>query len=684
MLPLNIQNNLDKILKSSLVIDIECSSYYQDGREIDIKRDFDNYILNAQVKWVGAFSFKNNKSYYINAITHRYQIAQLLKEHDVIVSFNGTDFDWPIIVNNNLVEPWKKYLQVDLMQVLGTSNQMNRDGYKFKNRAQLMGIQLKNNSLRHMAEAFGLETQKGEIDFRIFQKNEWSEEETNEILKYLSADVLATKELFNKTWFYWLSFAELLDEKFVYDLSWIRSSIASVTYKAACRVLNVEPTYAEGVGKKQEIGGNVYLPKYEEACNVWHVDVGSEYPHCITMLNLCSEIKKEDIDKYENVFHGNDIFKLRGYYNISEWHPLCKYIAEKLKERIHLKETDPTHPMVYTLKILLNGLYGSMASPLFEKIHTENIGNDTCLGGQAVQNLIKETMEQFGFEHIGGDTDAGDFIAMRPEYDNKEYVQNCLGQIVKVIKDNVPFPVDTFNIAIEKKYIYVLFPFSDQEVVDDKIREQLNKKLITGYIEKEINKKKCVVEESTGNVVKIGRSWVKARKAKKKHYLYIYEDKDELKVKLVGVPLIKDTATKLGNQIFKEVLEPLILKNKRAKFPKEFIDKIIDDYLKKDGVIESLATEYRVQKFEGYKNPNQIQAQISKEYFGGEAGVIRLIKNTKVGKVGKGMLYCSIQEAKEANLTAKEIDLERINNELEMFIASESLDKNSSKPIEIK
>jgi hypothetical protein len=228
----------------------------------------------------------------------------------------------------------------------------------------------------------------------------------------------------------------------------------------------------------------------------------------------------------------------------------------------------------------------------------------------------------------------------------------------------MPFPTDNFTIKIEEYFDYLLSPFSDQEVVDDGIREQLKDGLITGYIEKIINKKKCIVEESTGNVVKVGRSWVKTRKGRKKNYLFIANDK----VELVGLPLKKDNATPLGMQIFKEVLEPLILKNKRAKFPKEFIDNTINAYLKKDGVIESLATEYKVQKFEGYKNPNQIQAQISKEYFGGEAGVIRLIKNSKVGRVGKGMLYCSISEAKEANLTAKEIDLERINNELEMFI----------------
>ncbi|MFA5048554.1 MAG: Dam family site-specific DNA-(adenine-N6)-methyltransferase [Patescibacteria group bacterium] len=681
MLPLSIQSKLNQIKSSCLVLDIECSSHYSNGQEIDIKRDFDNYVQYAQVKWVGAFSFKNNKSYYLNAITHRNQIVQLLKEHDVIVSFNGEDFDWPIIVNNGLSEMGKRYLQVDLMQILGTSNQKNRGGYKFKNKANLMEIKLKNNSLRCMAEAFGLETQKGDIDFHLFQKNEWTEEETNEIFKYLSADVLATKELFLKAWVYWLPFAELLDEKFVYDLSWLRSSVASLAYKALCRVLETEPTYSDKSSGAEEMGGFVLLPKQEESWGVWYVDYTSLYPNIFSCFNLTSEsyledicneigcsIEEFDINKQDTYWHGNDLFEVKGYYNKKEWHILAKWIAEKLEERINLKKSDPENSKIYTLKIILNTIYGIIRAIIFEKVYRKNAGYDCCWIGQQINKFTREMLEQFGFDILQSDTDGFMIKARDEKNNNKEYVQSCLNQIIEILKEYMLFPTDNFTIKIEEYFDYLLSPFSDQEVVDDEIREQLNKGLITGYIEKEINKKKCIVEEATGNVVKIGRSWVKARKGRKKNYLYIYEDKKESKVKLVGLPLIKDTATPLGMQIFKEVLEPLILKNKRAKFPKEFIDQTINDYLKKDGVIESLATEYKVQKFEGYKNPSQIQAQVSKEYFGGEAGVIRLIKNSKIGRVGKGMLYASIEEAKKANLTAKEIDLEKVNNELEPFI----------------
>lgn len=643
MLPQSIQTNLNQIKSRSLILDIETSSHYPDGREINIRTSFDDYVFYSKVKWFGCYSYKNNQQYYLNAITQSREILNLLNTHDVIVGFNSMEFDFPILVNNGLTNTEKRYTQVDLMQIMGTMSQKNKMGYALKGKGELMGYKFKNNSLKCMAETMKLEHQKGDIDYKVFHKNNWTEEETKEIKKYLYNDVMISKQIFDKLWWYWLPFAELLSEKFIYDLSWIRSSIASLTYKAACKVLDVEPTYAEKKLVTEEMGGNVLVPKYEEANDVWYIDFASLYPHIFSMFNLPAEINEENKSDYEKVWHGNKIFQVKGYYNISKHHILSKYIAEKLKERIELQRKDPTSSMIYTLKILLNGLYGCFRSPIFEKIHTSNCGWDCCWLGQQIQDFTKEMMESFGFETIYGDTDSLLFIIQDKSNNNKEYVQECLNQIIEIIKDNVPFPVDTFNIKIEHYLDYIMFPFSDQPVID----------------------------EVTGENKKIKNRLVRERKGKKKNYAYIYQEDNETKVKLVGLPLIKDNATPLGIQIYNEVLEKEIIKNKRAKFTKEYIDNIINDYLKRKEVIESLAVEYKVNKADSYKTPNQIQAQISKAYFAGESGTIRLIKNNKVGKVGKGTLYCTIEEAYENKLTSNEFDLEKIYNELDPFIIYE-------------
>jgi len=666
--PTNIQTQLNFIKQSALVIDLETSSHYPNGQSINIRTNFDDYIANARVKWFGAYSFKHNKEYYLEAYKHPVEISSLLAEHGVIIGFNSEDFDCPILVNNGFIEPNRRFLQVDMMQILGTSTQKNKQGFKFKNRGELMNYKFKKNSLRHMAEVMQLPIQKGDIDYKIFHKDTWTNEEKVEIIKYLKSDVMATKIMFDKTWDYWLPFAELLDEKFIYDLSWIRSSIASLTYKAACKVIGVEPTYSEKIGKVEEMGGNVILPPYEELNNVWYVDYASLYPHMFSMFNLFAEVNKEDVNNYKKVWHGNNLFEAKGYYDISNWHLLSKYVSEKLVERIDLKKNDPTNPMTYCLKILLNSLYGVSRSSIFEQVGSENCGWDCCYLGKQIQQFTIEMFNDFGFETVAGDTDSIFIKAVDEKHNNREYVQQCLDEIVEIIKDNVPFPVNTFDIKIEHYLEYIMWPRSNQELIKEKIRKQINDKIIDGFKEETINKKKAIIQLSTGQVVKYGRSWVKERKGKKKNYFYLYEEDGQLKHKIVGLPIKKDNATPLSMMIFENELLADIYKRKNAKFPKEYIDNLIKEYLKRKDVLLSLAREYRVQRADSYKLDSQIHAQISKEYFNGDEGVISLIKNDKIGNVGKGCKYCTIDEAVSNNLSIDDIDLEKTYNELEPFI----------------
>ena len=526
MLDKSILANLEQVKKNVLVFDLETSSHYPDGREVNIRSDFESYIKFAKMKWFGAYSYLHDKEYFYTT-NQSQEIMQLLAEHNTLCGFNNEEFDFPILVNNGFIDVDKKYLQIDCKTILGTANFKNKQGYANKNRALLMDIKLKDNHLRTMAASFNLDFLKGNIDYAIFHKSTWTVEEEKEIIKYLRSDVMATKQLFDKLWAYWLPFAELLEVKEIYNLSWIRSSIASLTYKAACKVLAVEATYADKGEEDttEQMGGNVYLPKYEELKGVWYVDVGSLYPHMICQANLTAEVNPDNVSSKRKVWHGNEVFQVKGYYDIETWHPLAKYIASKLKERITLKETDPKNPFIYTLKIFLNGLYGVMRSPIFEKVHTPNIGWDVCWLGQQVQALMKEMLEQFGFQVVMGDTDSCFFIAKEGTDNSRAYVQECLIQIAEIIKDNFPYPVDTFKIGIEHYLEYLMVPFSEEPIVGE-----------------------------DGKNVKEKNRLVLQRIGKKKNYLFIYKDKDETKVKLVGLPIIKDNATALGIKIFEEVL----------------------------------------------------------------------------------------------------------------------------------
>jgi DNA polymerase elongation subunit (family B) len=504
----------------------------------------------------------------------------------------------------------------------------------------LMGYKFKKNSLKCIAETMNLETQKGDIDYKIFHKTSWTPEETLEIKKYLRGDIKTTKEMFDKLWEYWKPFTNLLYPHDIKKLVWIRSSIASLIYMSVCFIMNTEATFAEHTTIKEEMGGRVIEPKYEEVENAWYIDFASLYPHIFCQFNLFAETT-ETVGN--TIWHGNDVFNVRGYYNIANQHILSKAVQEKLKQRTELKRTDPDNPMIHTIKIFVNGLYGIARSSIFEKVHTPNCGWDCCDLGQQIQKLTESMMDEFGFETVAGDTDSLFVVAKEEKDNNREYVEECLEKVVNKIKDNAPFPVDTFKMDIENFLSYVLFPFSDQPIVDPE----------------------------TGKNMKKGNRLVKVRKGKKKNYAYIYEKDGVKDVKLVGLPIMKDNSTKLGIKVFNEVLKPIILEKGRAKFEESFIEEKLEEYFQDDKILQLLCIEYKVKPFAGYKNPSQIQAQISKEYFNGGDGVINLLKNRKIGNVGKATKYCTAEEAIHNQLTVKDLDLDKIYNELEPFIKHE-------------
>ena len=484
---------------------------------------------------------------------------------------------------------------------------------------------------------------------------------------------MATKGMFDKLWNYWIPFIDLLDWKYVSNFSWIKSSIASMIYKSVCFCINTEPTYSEHASKKEEKGGRVIEPKYEEGENIWYVDFASLYPHIMTMFNLFAEVD----EKTEKAWHGNELFEVKGYYDISYHHKLAKVVKEKLKQRIDLKAKDKDHPMVYTLKIWLNALYGIVRSALFEKVHTPNAGWDTCWLGQQIHKFTEGELTKYGYETVGGDTDSLFLRGSKKHHNDKDYIRTCLKQIIKKILANVPFPTTTFDIDIEEFIPYILFPFSEQELVEEKERKLLKKKMINGYKEEEIDGKKCIIREEDNKIVKNGRSWVKERIGRKKNYLYLYDSDGKIDIKLVGLPIKKDNATQLGIKIYEEVLKPKILENKRAKFPEEFIESTIDEYLKSKEIMQLISREFKIKPYESYrtpkclkegKEPTTIYAQISLGYFNKGGGVINLIKNKKIGNAGKGTLYCTVDQAIKAKLTIDDLDLEKLDNELQPFI----------------
>jgi len=624
-----IPDKVKEYLKDVLCFDIETCSSDSDGNPINIS-DFNNYVKRAKCKWIGFYSYKYNKSLSVPVAGNEQLIQDFIDEHKVLVGFNSEEFDLPIIYNNCLVKEDRYYRRIDIMRVMGS------DVFKgHKNRASLMGVKLPSNRLKQMAESFNLETKKGDIDYDIFFKDVWTIEEQKEIKEYLDADIMVTKQLFDKLMEYWSPFVDMVSDKFIADWSWLTSSIASLTYKCACHTLGVEPTFGEHKGEKEEMGGRVILPKVDEARGVWYVDVRSLYPHIYAMFNLHAEMPGEmsieeahQDNPNEIIFEGNSVFKVKGKYYVTEQHILGKDLMKKLKMRMKLKKEDPNNPMQYALKILLNSHYGAQRSPIFEQIHTPNGGWDCCWLGQQINELMEKMMNEFGFDVIAGDTDS---IFCKAKKDNtEEYIKTCLKKIVKYINENVPFPQETFDIEIEGYLDYIMW--------------------------------------STD---------LKTGETKKKNYVYLKNNK----VSIVGMPIIKDNATVLGKMILNKSIIPMIKETKCAKFDKKELKYIINKYLEREDFLDLMAKEFKVKPLRRYKLSSQIQAQISEKYFNNGDGSIMLIKNKRVGKVGKGKKYCTIAEAKEAKLSIYDIDFEKLYNELQPFCKDAYLDDDKDRKV---
>jgi len=586
--------------KDILILDIETYS------EADINQEFDKYVETAKVKWIGFYSYNSEKYHEIEVLGNENLVIEFIRAHKFIITFNGDDFDIPILKNNNL---WPEGYKIsgDLKKILSSNILWG------KKRGELMGYKYKKDKLKIMSKVMGTPVEKGDIDYMIFKKDIYSDDEKTEIKKYLRIDIELTKFLFDKVYNFWLPFSNFISEKNRDKYCWITSSIASVVYKTACNIMNWPETYGEK-GEKTKGGGRTIEPRVEEAWDVWYLDVTSLYPHIYAMFSLLCEVNAET----EKAWHGNQFFKVEGYYDISKPHKLALDMMQKLKTRLKLKKEDPTNGLIYAYKIYLNTFYGTNRSKVFENLYTPNSGKDCCYLGRQINRIMETMMDNMGYTTIAGDTDSV-FVQYRDGIKTYDEVKESLKMIVAFINTNVPFPQETFNIDIEKKIDYIMY----------------------------------VKEEG--------------KKAKKKNYAYVYSKKDGSKHLIVmGLPIIKTNSTKLGPLILEKHIKPRMIKELRGKFEKSWMEKLIKEELEKD--LGLMLIEYKSSAYTSYKflGRSCLTAQISKHYLNEKSGIISLIKNKRIGRVGGAFKYCTLEESKDLDIS--DLDLKKVYNELSPFV----------------
>jgi hypothetical protein len=121
-------------------------------------------------------------------------------------------------------------------------------------------------------------------------------------------------------------------------------------------------------------------------------------------------------------------------------------------------------------------------------------------------------------------------------------------------------------------------------------------------------------------------------------------------------------------------LKPIFFERMRCKVTRKEMNEIVSEYLAKLVQLlilqENLECNHliHINQEKMVVHQQRFRHKLSRGYFNGQSGVIRLIKNKKIGRAGISAKYCSIEEAEEAKLSIKDLDLTKLQKELEAFV----------------
>ena len=556
----------------------------------DVDISDERYIRRAEVKWVGIYVFEEDK-YYLLPYTEKEQIKNLIKKYgDMIITFNGNKFDNPILRQQGY--HILKFNSIDMWEVIDKHN-------------GVVGDKLYSLSLRNCSKQILGEDIKGDINYEIFEKNEWTDEEIIEIKKYLKQDLIATKKLYDfyekrmKTW------GELMSDYDRKHKKYLTTTTGSFVYSVLCHMTGMKKEFSNNHEHKKFKGGFVAEPAGERFVgNIYMMDFNSMYPHAYMQGNLFSN--KCKCCNEEEKWGANDMFPdIQGRYcnkKLGKKEQMIKNIyAQRM---IYKKNKDPRE---YALKIILNTMYGVCGNPVFLNLYNRTTARDCTYIGRRCVKYSREIFDKKGYQIIYSDTDS---VYLIDPFNNEERLMKVKNDIIKELKRNLPFPQDTFDMGIDEKPKAIFFvPKGDRFL--------------------------------------------------KKHYVYITH---ENKIIIKGLKVIKNDCSKLSKLVVEKYIKPKIKETLQLKYKRKYIREWVLTELNNN--LNLAGKFYKVKKPEFYKNEGQLQKQISLRY---GKGLHFLIPNYSYG-VGRGIKVCSVKEIQEKNISLSQLKLDGIYRELEPFM----------------
>ena len=572
----------------------------------------------AKVKFFGAYSYKYKK-YFIFHENEKIGIQKLIDEHKVLVGFNNKSYDNEVITNiKNKIDITYKIV-FDCMTVLYDFKRRrpNRETMiiiKDKNGDKIsMESALPNHKLKTVCETLGFPITKGDIDYKIFRQDSWTEQELDEIYLYLFKDVNLTRMLFEFYVEYFEPYKEYVNNDNIRKFDYIRSSGGSYAYSAICNLAGLDPDFEDDLFKLQQkalnAGGFVLDPQVDYAeGTIIYADWAGLYPTIMFQCNLFNPRTENDfisddwgghILKHDNWWNGGKMFpELQTSYKSDKMGKIENVLHDIFFTRQKYKKLKDSRAQI--LKLLQNTIYGISGSPIFKNLFNMTTSGDCTYIARTLNQYTAKRFNENGYKVIYGDTDSN-FLVLPKEKTIEDY-QKLAIEITEEIKSNFPFPSDGFKLDIDDIF----------------------KKL-----------------------------WL----FHKKMYVGINNDN---KLIIKGIPIIKHSSSQLGQLILKRI-KPIIIEQQTIKFSRSYFKKIIDEEIKKD--ITIIGQVYNVRSSDSYKSASSIQCQIATHL--GEGSHI-LIPNKSLGTIGRSKKYCTPEQAK--TLSFSDLFLDKVYKELEPFI----------------
>jgi DNA polymerase elongation subunit (family B) len=332
----------------------------------------------------------------------------------------------------------------------------------------------------------------------------------------------------------------------------------------------------------------------------------SLYPHIMMQANLYG--------KSNDGWKGTGISYTNGTYNTDELAPVGNVLQTLYKRRLEYKKEK--NAKEYTIKIIINTIYGLLGNPAFASVSDFTAAADCTRLGRQWVNAARLHFAEHGYNVLYTDTDS---VYLEDPFNNKKKLLDIKNKHIDDIKKSVPFPQDTFDMGVDDEISYMAF-----------------------------------FKGADGKLLK-------------KNYLYVTKGG---KLKIKGMQIIKSTCTPLARTIFERFIKPEIINNNRGKkmrhkWQRSQIEQWIIDLLKEDITLASVF--YKCKAPEEYKLASQIQAQIAAHPDYGE-GQHRMIKLKCAHPKGAGTYknYVGVQFANDIRLS--QIDLTKTWQELKPFI----------------